>query len=383
MGSKVAKETRTKLDISKKEDSQDREIVRLNKSYDRINNSSSKLFYSSIICLNILTLFVCVFYLNSKQKIEDINMVLSGFDYNLLILLSVMFVAVIILKALPLYLRIYSKVKNRRFGYVLGAAVAGEFFGKVTIYGLGENSVVTKNLQNKSVSPNLSIDVKYGANVFRNLSHLIFWFVTIVLGLIFCINSIKSWLVVIGLISFIIIFSSTIFVFVFKANKKFGIDVVSKFVKVLYNLGLTKNYEETYNKMLDKVIVSANGIKQDGWLTFVEIFSGLLCEFLKGAMIYFLVVTLNLAESTIIFEILFKFSIMQLIFKLWPLQSGTLIFELLFVALFKNIFFSGYVFWGLIIYRFFDLFAYAIVYLIQVVIKSILNTKSKKSTKTN
>ena len=206
---------------------------------------------------------------------------------------------------------------------------------------------------------------------------------TIVLGLIFCINSIKSWLVVIGLISFIIIFSSTIFVFVFKANKKFGIDVVSKFVKVLYNLGLTKNYEETYNKMLDKVIVSANGIKQDGWLTFVEIFSGLLCEFLKGAMIYFLVVTLNLAESTIIFEILFKFSIMQLIFKLWPLQSGTLIFELLFVALFKNIFFSGYVFWGLIIYRFFDLFAYAIVYLIQVVIKSILNTKSKKSTKTN
>ena len=379
----MAKETRTKLDISKKENSQDREIVRLNKSYDRINNSSSKLFYSSIICLNILTLFVCVFYLNSKQKIEDINMVLSGFDYNLLILLSVMFVAVIILKALPLYLRIYSKVQNRRFGYVLGATVAGEFFGKVTIYGLGENSVVTKNLQNKSVSPNLSIDVKYGANVFRNLSHLIFWFVTIVLGLIFCINSIKSLLVVIGLISFIIIFSSIIFVFVFKANKKFGIDVVSKFVKVLYNLGLTKNYEETYNKMLDKVIVSANGIKQDGWLTFVEIFSGLLCEFLKGAMIYFLVVTLNLAESTIIFEILFKFSIMQLIFKLWPLQSGTLIFELLFVALFKNIFFSGYVFWGLIIYRFFDLFAYAIVYLIQVVIKSILNTKSKKSTKTN
>ncbi len=383
MGSKVAKETRTKLDISKKENSQDREIVRLNKSYDRINNSSSKLFYSSIICLNILTLFVCVFYLNSKQKIEDINMVLSGFDYNLLILLSVMFVAVIILKALPLYLRIYSKVKNRRFGYVLGATVAGEFFGKVTIYGLGENSVVTKNLQNKSVSPNLSIDVKYGANVFRNLSQLIFWFVTIVLGLIFCINSIKSWLVVIGLISFIVIFSSTIFVFVFKANKKFGIDVVSKFVKVLYNLGLTKNYEETYNKMLDKVIVSANGIRQDGWLTFVEIFSGLLCEFLKGAMIYFLVVTLNLAESTIIFEILFKFSIMQLIFKLWPLQSGTLIFELLFVTLFENIFFSGYVFWGLIIYRFFDLFAYAIVYLIQVVIKSILNTKSKKSTKTN
>lgn len=379
----MTEEIKNNVDLEKKETSQDREISRLNRSYEKINNSTSRLFYASIICLNILTLFVYIFYLNSKQKIEDINSVLSGFDYNLLILLSIMFVGMLILKVLPLYLRIYSKVKNRRFGYVLGATISGEFFGKVTIYGLGENAVVTKNLQNKSVSPGLSIDVKYGANVFKNLSQLIFWLATIFIGLIFYFYSINVWLVVIGIVSFIIIFSKTIFVFIFKANKKFGIDVVSKYVKFLYKIGLAKNYETTYNKILDKLIVSASGIKQNGWITFVEICFGLLSEFLKGVMIYFLVVTLNLADGTIIFEILFKFSIMQLIFRLWPLQSGTLIFELLFVSLFENIFFSGYVFWGLIIYRFFDLFAYVIVYLIQVVVKCILNKQSKKLTKTN
>lgn len=379
----MTEEIKNNVDLEKKETSQDREISRLNRSYEKINNSTSKLFYASIICLNILTLFVYIFYLNSKQKIEDINSVLGGFDYNLLILLSIMFVGMLFLKVLPLYLRIYSKVKNRRFGYVLGATIAGEFFGKVTIYGLGENAIVAKSLQNKSVSPGLSIDVKYGANVFKNLSQLIFWLVSIFIGLIFYFDSINVWLVVIGIVSFIIIFSKTMFVFIFKANKKFGIDVVSKYVKFLYKLGLAKNYETTYNKILDKLIVSASGIKQNGWITFVEIFSGLLSEFLKGVMIYFLVATLNLADGTIIFEILFKFSIMQLIFRLWPLQSGTLIFELLFVALFENIFFSGYVFWGLIIYRFFDLFAYIIVYLIQVVVKCILNKQSKKLTKTN
>lgn len=379
----MTEEIKNNVDLEKKETSQDREISRLNRSYEKINNSTSKLFYASIICLNILTLFVYIFYLNSKQKIEDINSVLGGFDYNLLILLSIMFVGMLVLKVLPLYLRIYSKVKNRRFGYVLGATIAGEFFGKVTIYGLGENAIVAKSLQNKSVSPGLSIDVKYGANVFKNLSQLIFWLVSIFIGLIFYFDSINVWLVVIGIVSFIIIFSKTMFVFIFKANKKFGIDVVSKYVKFLYKLGLAKNYETTYNKILDKLIVSASGIKQNGWITFVEIFSGLLSEFLKGVMIYFLVVTLNLADGTIIFEILFKFSIMQLVFRLWPLQSGTLIFELLFVALFENIFFSGYVFWGLIIYRFFDLFAYIIVYLIQVVVKFILNKQSKKLTKIN
>ncbi len=379
----MTEEIKNNVDLEKKETSQDREISRLNRSYEKINNSTSKLFYASIICLNILTLFVYIFYLNSKQKIEDINSVLGGFDYNLLILLSIMFVGMLILKVLPLYLRIYSKVKNRRFGYVLGATIAGEFFGKVTIYGLGENAIVVKSLQNKSVSPGLSIDVKYGANVFKNLSQLIFWLVAIFIGLIFYFDSINVWLVVIGIVSFIIIFSKTMFVFIFRANKKFGIDVVSKYVKFLYKIVLAKNYETTYNKILDKLIVSASGIKQNGWITFVEICSGLLSEFLKGVMIYFLVVTLNLADGTIIFEILFKFSIMQLIFRLWPLQSGTLIFELLFVALFENIFFSGYVFWGLIIYRFFDLFAYVIVYLIQVVVKCILNKKSKKLTKTN
>lgn len=379
----MTEEIKNNVDLEKKETSQDREISRLNRSYEKINNSTSKLFYASIICLNILTLFVYIFYFNSKQKIEDINSVLGGFDYNLLILLSIMFVGMLVLKVLPLYLRIYSKVKNRRFGYVLGATIAGEFFGKVTIYGLGENAIVAKSLQNKSVSQGLSIDVKYGANVFKNLSQLIFWLVAIFMGLIFYFDSINVWLVVIGIVSFIIIFSKTMFVFIFKANKKFGIDVVSKYVKFLYKIGLAKNYETTYNKILDKLIVSASGIKQNGWITFVEIFSGLLSEFLKGVMIYFLVVTLNLADGTIIFEILFKFSIMQLIFRLWPLQSGTLIFELLFVALFENIFFSGYVFWGLIIYRFFDLFAYIIVYLIQVVVKFILNKQSKKLTKIN
>ena len=358
-----------------KQISENREQVRIDKKYEKIIAPSSKIFYASIVLFNILTLVIAVLYLNSKQTVEDIRIVFEAFDYKLLILLTVIFLSIILIKALPIFLKIFAKTKSKKFGRVLGATITQEYFGCVTVYGNAKNSSAIKYLEKSQVDDVTAIDVVYGANVLDKLSYILYAIVIMFIGILGFASNVNVWLIVIASLALALNIVIVLIVLLFENHKKGVINIVSKTVKLLYRLKLIKDYEALYNKIIDKLIINAKGIKQDGWITFTEIFAGLLRNFLKGAILYFVIVTLNIADGNVIFDILFRCLILDLILKSLPLQSGTLIFEILFIALFRSLFFSGYVFWALLIYRFFDLFAYVIAYLISLMCNAIRNKK--------
>jgi len=52
----------------------------------------------------------------------------------------------------------------------------------------------------------------------------------------------------------------------------------------------------------------------------------------------------------------------EMVLKLWLLPKGLLINELLFIALFRNVFFGGYVLWGMLLFRLFDYFLNIVIY---------------------
>ena len=55
-----------------------------------------------------------------------------------------------------------------------------------------------------------------------------------------------------------------------------------------------------------------------------------------------------------IFACGFVRSIFEILFSIWPLPKGLLIYEVVFIYLMNNIFFSGYLVWGLLAYKILD-----------------------------
>ena len=105
-------------------------------------------------------------------------------------------------------------------------------------------------------------------------------------------------------------------------------------------------------------------LRENKWLIFTEIIANVFRYFLESIVIYFVVVTLNFASASVLGELLLATLILDLILQIWPLKYGTFIYEILFVILFINLFFDGFVFWGLLVYRIFDYFLFALVYLL-------------------
>ena len=86
---------------------------------------------------------------------------------------------------------------------------------------------------------------------------------------------------------------------------------------------------------------------------------------------------MNIATYEMLGEIIFKTLILELLLQIWPLKWGTLIYEIIFVILFSNVFFEGFIFWALLIYRILDYFVYIVQWLVFLII-DLIYRKVKK-----
>lgn len=364
--------------VEQKDTAEEREFDRLSKTMEKVSDGNSKFFYICLMLLNILTLGICYLVLNKIFSIEKITIIFESLDYKIWLLMFLSFLLVLFLKMLPMFLKIFNKTKSKNLTTAFSATVIGEYYSRVTLCSAGQIPMSTKYLNSKGHTSKNSVDVNYGIKFFDKLSFLIYSIIIYIVGSFVGLQKINVWLYILGIIIVLVYVSQILIVFMFKRNKKKTLEFLSKLVKILYNLHLIKDYEKLYYKWIDRLIIYTKELRQNKWLIFTEIITNIFRYFLKSIVIYFVVVTLNIASASMLGELLLATLILDLILQMWPLKYGTFIYEILFVILFKNIFFDGYVFWGLLIYRIFDYFLYALLYLIWDICSIIKRKVSKK-----
>ena len=350
--------------LEQKDTAEEREFERLSKTKEKVSDGNSKFFYVCLILFNILTLGLCYVILNKISTVEKLSIVFESLDYKIYILLLMSFLLVLFLKTLPMFLKIYSKTKNRNLFTALAATIVGEYYGRVTICSCGELPMCSNYLTSKGYTSKNIVDVNYGIKFFDKISLLIYGVIIYFVGSFIALQKINVWLFVLGILILFYYIAQILIVFMFKNNKKKTLESLSKFVKVLYSLHLIKDYEKLYYKLIDRLIIYVKELRENKWLIFTEIIANVFRYFLESIVIYFVVVTLNFASASVLGELLLATLILDLILQIWPLKYGTFIYEILFVILFINLFFDGFVFWGLLVYRIFDYFLFALVYLI-------------------
>jgi len=363
-----------------KSTAEDRISVFNEKKYEKIKNSNSQMYYLSFIVLNILALVISLVFLSNQKGIEDFSIFWSNVTYQGVLLLFGIFVAIMIMKTIPSFLKIYSQTKKIKFGLAYRSIVVGEYYSIVTMYSSGEKAMTSRYLTDYGIENKKSIDIVYSKSIFNRIAALLYSFVVFILGLILWMDeSLGVWLILIAAVSLVINILIVAVVVLFNINKKYAISLVGNFVKLLYSLKIIKNYERTYNQIIDNLLIYNKSFKQNPVLIFTEIMAYLVVNFLKCILLYYSLIMLNIGGIEILGDIIFRYVIFDLIIAMWPLQKGSLIYEALFYAVFIRVFFSCYVCWGIIVLRIFEYLLYLLQYVSVKIYDSIMCKFVKKA----
>lgn len=331
---------------------------------DQIREKKSRFYYFCILLANLCTLILAMLWLKNTSNVESFSIIWQEFNFQFVLLMLFILIIILILQTLPNYLKIYNCTGSRRFGTLFKSNINKLYFNRITLKSLGGNYTSTLYLTDKKIKNCNSIELTMSNDIIDKFSRVVYSFIFLVLGLLLWIENISIWLYLAALLPFVFNFFYVMIVLMFIKNKKSVLNFISNVIKFFYNRNLISDYEKCYNNIINKLIVYEKSLKLPKVLVFVEIFANFLILFLKGVMLYFAITSLNMANENILGEVLFGFVILELLITISPLPKGTIIYEILFVLLFDKLFYNGYLFWGMVLYRVLDYFIYAMLYLI-------------------
>jgi len=353
----------------------------VNNSFERISQSSisecsniknrkNSFFIFTLLLLGIATLFVAVVVSGSTNELVRFEEVFSGCNWNYIYLIIAIVFVCFLTKSFGDYLLLYSKTRQRKFFSILMTNVETQFYGGVSFYSRGERPIYISNLINNDIDDNMAIDMYYTKSLLNKISRLLYWFVVLVLGVIFCFYTVDLFLI---MASFAIFIISCIIVLnlIFSSNniQKY-ILFISKLSKNLYKWGFVKDYEKFFKRLVDNFIMYSRVFKNKKYVIIYQLISNIIVMFLSHFVLFVLFQMINFGNGVFI-EMIFKLSIINILTSIWPLPKGLICFEFLFIYLMKGIFFSGYVVWGLILYRLITYYLVIIPHLIIVLIGKI------------
>lgn len=350
------------------------------KKIEKIKHFNSRMYYISFMIFNLMFLVISLIYLSNQEGIEKFSLFWDRITYQGVLLLFGVFILIMVMKTLPNFIKIYSQTKKVKLGLAYKAVVVGEFYSMVTMYSSGELSMSSNYLASNGIESKKAINISSSKSIFNRIATFLYSLVVIVLGLFLWMDdSISLLLVLLSIIPLIINAIIIIVVISFNVNKKSTIQFIGKFVRILYKFKLVKNYEQTYNNIIDNLLVYNKNFKQNIVLIFTEIMAYIMVNFLKCVLLYYSLTMLNIGGVEILGDIIFRYVMLELLLGMWPLQKGSIIFELLFYSLFIRVFYSCYVCWGIIVLRFFDYLLYVLQYLLVLGCDSIMNTAKKRT----
>lgn len=343
-----------------------------NKSLE-IRSKKSRFYYFCILIVNICTLIIAGLWLKNTSSVESFSIVWQEVGFKFVLLLLFILLIILMLQTLPKYLKLYNNTGSRRFGVLFRANINKQYFNQITIKSSGGIYTSTLYLSDKKIKNGNAVNLTLSSNFIVKLSWVIYSFVFLVLAVFMWANDINIWLYLIAILPFIVNFIYVMILLLFIKNKKAVLNFVSNVIKFLYNRNIIKDYEKCYNNISDKLIATEKSLKQPKILIITEIFANFLTLFLKGVMLYFILTSLNMGSDNVLGNVLFGVVVLELLISIFPLPKGTLVYEILFILIFSRLFYSGYLFWGMVLYRLFDYFIYAIMYLIVYIIDVIVN----------
>lgn len=346
-----------------------------------ISNKKSAFYYVGIIFLNIFFLALFWILIRQKENVAEYSEVIPTINWRYLWFSLAIIVLILLLQIFPDYIAIFSKTKKRKFGVVTLANNRLNFFNLVTSFSSGGYYTHANCLHSGGVSKQASIDVTYMKKLLSRISQLVYTFLFVCIGTILYIKNINIWIFVAGILAFLINCIVVIFILFFGNRKEQSLSFIAKLCKLLYKLKLIKNVDLTYKVMANRLFVYSLNIKKHKKLNILYVVCNFISQFLRHFILFVIVQALNFGSGEIFLEILFKCAILDMIISSFPFPKGTAIFEILFLCLFSSVFFSGYLLWGMIIYRLFDYFIYIIIYLITLAIEKIFKINNLKAQK--
>ena len=334
-------------------------LNRLNKTYNMLS-SKNNWFYLAIILINIVTLVLAwVFESNSYGVASG---VFDGFDNRYLYLLLVSLLVVGLLKVIPDYIFLYKKTKHRQFSSVLMGNIMCGYYKTISIHNDSVDSLYVESLKAAKVSDTTAQEMVNLRAVANRIASVIYYIVVFVLGTIFAFGSTNVWLYILALVGLVFNICITLIIVYFDRFKAKYLIVIAKLCKLLYKLKLVKDYEKLYNLLVVKLMQFGTVFKNNRLYMFVQICCGILVKFVIHIMLFFVLSAFNVATWQGLVEILLACSILDIIVGIVPTPKGTLIYELLFLIIFRTIFISGYVLYGMVIYRIISYFLIQLVY---------------------
>lgn len=329
-----------------------------------MKNKKSVLFYFSIILLNlsiIVVMWGIETYRNGNEPFLNLS---NSINWKYLLLICSIFLLVYLLKVFPDYLRLYSKNRQRKFFVLINGNIKNDFYNGVTIYSGGGYPIFAEYLSNKNVENRLAVDVVYGKKFFNKISTIIYSFIVLVLGCCFVFDLSYIWCFLASLIAFSLNCIIVVFVLYFDKCKERYFKLIGSICKFLYKIRIIKDYDKLYTRIVDRLIIYNQSLKANKIVILLQISFGILIKILRHTILFVILVMLNYGSIEAYMTILFGLTIMDLVFEIFPLGHGTGIFELLFLLIFRSVFFRGYVLWAMLFYRFIDYFIYVILFLI-------------------
>lgn len=334
-------------------------LNRLNKTYNMLS-SKNNWFNLAIILINIVALVLAwVFESNSYGVASG---VFDGFDNRYLYLLLVSLLVVGLLKVIPDYIFLYKKTKHRQFSSVLMGNIMCGCYKTISIHNDSVDSLYVESLKATKVSDTTAQEMVNLRAVANRIASVIYYIVVFVLGTIFAFGSTNVWLYILALVGLVFNICITLIILYFDRFKAKYLIVIAKLCKLLYKLKLVKDYEKLYNLLVVKLMQFGTVFKNNRLYMFAQICCGILVKFTTQIMLFFVLSAFNVATWQSLVEILLACSILDIIVGIVPTPKGTLIYELLFLIIFRTIFISGYVLYGMVIYRIISYFLIQLVY---------------------
>ena len=328
-----------------------------------MQSTRSALYYTGIILLNIFFLALAWVLVGNKDGVVGFNQVVTAVDWKNILFIFLIVALILIIQVFPDYMFYYSKTKKRKFGTLFLANAKMNFYNSVTLFSSGGYYMFANRLVDDGATSQSALDTAYFKKFISKISQIVYSFLAIIVGAILFLSKTNIWLIIGGIIGFSINCIAVVFVLIFDTHRDKVLSCVAGLCKTLYRLKFIKDYEDFYNRLVSKLFVYNSNLKFAKKSTIIHILLNVLIQFLRHFVLFIILQMLNFGDLEVLLEILFKCAIIDLIIGVLPLQNGTAIFELLFVSLFNNVFFSGYLLWGMVLYRFFDYFIYLIIYL--------------------
>lgn len=345
--------------------------------YKELTSKRNVMFSILVFLLNICAIIVGYMWISHNEKVANFNIVFDSSNSGYWVLVVSCLLLIVLITSFSKFLGFYAVTKKRKFLTLFTGQIKSSYYDCVSLYNKGW-IVGCKHLINKADSSDHSINTILSSRMSDRFAKLVYSFIVLLSCSIFCIRKINLIVYLLGIASFIVLTIVFVFVLMLKYKPSKILAIVAWFSAVLYKCKVVRDYEAYYNFIVGKMNSMNLYFKQKNYVAIIQFFANITVYILKALILYLFMLSINMGGIGTFAEMLIRLVLIDLIIEVLPLPKGVLVYEVLFILLFKNIMLEGFLFWGLIVYRMFDVIIYFILNVVISIVENIFHKKKNK-----